>query len=628
MRNLYALFLPRTTASVGILYALMRYRALPRYTVWILCALLGLFASMSAQAQVTISLQISERDNLTTVPAGSFVTVRLNYSISSTTGNATGVKAVLNLPDDVRNVANLVGTVHAPIGNFVFDGTPGAKKLTINFIEPVPSGSTGVIDIGAYFKNGTIPNNTLQTFTAVLTDGSGNTSGVQTLPITVTANPSLCVNKTLVGGGAIDGLTQYQIIAKAAGNSDNLVFGGYLQAENITITDNLPTGAVFVSADVYDQQGTIIASPTPVGNVLSFTLPALATVPNGSFWQVTPLRTLIRVRFPSPTFAPGDIATNSIGVTYNIIGGTTQTLTDGQTIGDCSSGLTTTTTLQAPNPVATITKTTRDNRTQYFPGETIEYSIGLRNTGNVDLDNYEVIEDVPANLNLSYVLGRNDFNLTYQSNQQPTYVPLTLDGFGFAQLAPGETVTKLRFTPSVNNGTLPPSASYNIAIGFTQLGEVTVSTSFTNCVQWNSTTPGIPAAADRTACVVATQEPRVTTASGSLRAELNVCGGLFTVGDQIGLRITYRAEPTGADIQNPIVMSLLPIGHTLVPGSVAFDPLSTSLATPTTEVLPNYNGADHQRVGWSYLADISIVYRIVGCGQPYHKRQFQQQLCG
>jgi len=75
-------------------------------------------------------------------------------------------------------------------------------------------------------------------------------------------------------------------------------------------------------------------------------------------------------------------------------------------------------------------------------------------------------------------------------------------------------------------------------------------------------------------------------------------------------------------------MSLLPIGHTLVPGSVAFDPLSTSLATPTTEVLPNYNGADHQRVGWSYLADISIVYRIVGCGQPYHKRQFQQQLCG
>ena len=569
------------------LYTLLHSTLFKSATAWIVCCLLGLLAfSQPVQAQVTISLNITERDNLTTTPAGSLPTVRLNYSISSTTGNATGVKAVLNLPDDIRSMENIVGTSLAPTSNFVFDGTPGAKKVTITFVDPVPSGSTGVIDIGVRFTNGTIPNNTLETFTAVLTDGSGNTSGVQTLPITVTAAPTFCVNKTLVGGGAIDGITTYQIVARANNDPDAIISGGYLQAENITITDNLPTDAIFVSAAVYDQNNTLIASPTPTGNVLSFTLPTLSPSYGPGYWVVRSVRAVIQVRFPSPTFSPGDAATNSIGVTYNIFGGTQQTLTDGQTIGSCSSGLTTTTTLQASNPVATISKSLDNNKTQYFPGEIVVYGLSVKNTGNVDLDDYELIDDVPASLNLSYVYGNR--NLTYQSTLHPTYVPIVLDGNDNVILATGEKVTKLRFTYGASGSPMPPNGVMNITLGFKQVGEVTVSTSFTNCAQWNSSTAGIPT--DRTSCVVATQEPRLTTASGILRTETNVCGGVFDVGNQIAQKVFYAALPTGANIQNPIVMALLPVGHTFVAGSFTFDPLSTSLPTPTMEVLPSYNG--------------------------------------
>jgi len=71
--------------------------------------------------------------------------MQLDYSVSSTTGNATGVKAEINLPDWVYGVSNFVGTVHVPVANFVFTNTPGSKKLTINFVSPLASGSTGVL---------------------------------------------------------------------------------------------------------------------------------------------------------------------------------------------------------------------------------------------------------------------------------------------------------------------------------------------------------------------------------------------------------------------------------------------------------------------------------------------------
>ncbi|QMW04464.1 hypothetical protein [Spirosoma foliorum] len=115
--------------------------------------LAGLFLlSLQAKAQVTVSLQYTEKNNATTVAAGWQYSMQLDYSISSTTGNASGVKAVINLPDYIVNAGNFVGTVHAPAANFVFDNTPGAKKNNHQFHRSCTLGFYGRVRSSANCK--------------------------------------------------------------------------------------------------------------------------------------------------------------------------------------------------------------------------------------------------------------------------------------------------------------------------------------------------------------------------------------------------------------------------------------------------------------------------------------------
>ena len=246
---------------------------------------IGLLLCIEAKAQVTLSLQYTEKDNTTTVLAGNLYTMQLNYSVSSTTGNASGVKAVINLPDDIIDVTGFVGTTHAPIANFVFDNTPGAKKITINFIEPVPSGSTGVLEVGLILNNGVIPNGTVVTTTAELTSTGGATSGLQSNSITVTAAPYICTKKTLAGGGALDNVTTYAIRISANDLSYGFPPYGYLNATNITLTDNLPAGVEFIGAQLIDLStgNPVSTTITQSGGVVTAVIPDLTASRSGSY---------------------------------------------------------------------------------------------------------------------------------------------------------------------------------------------------------------------------------------------------------------------------------------------------------------------------------------------------------
>jgi cytochrome c biogenesis protein CcdA len=88
-------------------------RAQLKYCLSVLLMIMGFVL----QAQVTLSLTYTEKNNKTTILAGDFYTMQLNYSVSSTTGNASGVKAVINIPDFVHVVGGFVGTTDAPAGN-------------------------------------------------------------------------------------------------------------------------------------------------------------------------------------------------------------------------------------------------------------------------------------------------------------------------------------------------------------------------------------------------------------------------------------------------------------------------------------------------------------------------------
>ncbi len=151
-----------------------------------------------------MSLTMNVKNNVTSVLAGDKYVYQLAYSVSSTTAGITGAKIVIDLPDgaDVYAVGDYVGTIHAPIANFVYSAPVGGdKKLTINFISPLSSGSTGTLEFAVRTTNLLTPNGTVQTSTAEFTGtngGSNYTSGVKTGSVTVNATPDLCVQKKMV----------------------------------------------------------------------------------------------------------------------------------------------------------------------------------------------------------------------------------------------------------------------------------------------------------------------------------------------------------------------------------------------------------------------------------------------
>lgn len=136
----------------------------------LLLALLLIITS-SAIGQVTMSLTMNVKNGVTSVLSGDKYTYQLAYSVSSTTGGITGAKIVVDLPDgaDVYSVGDYVGTVHAPIANFVPGVFSGDRKLTINFVSPLSSGSTGTLEFSIRTTNLTTPNGTVQTSTAEFT---------------------------------------------------------------------------------------------------------------------------------------------------------------------------------------------------------------------------------------------------------------------------------------------------------------------------------------------------------------------------------------------------------------------------------------------------------------------------
>ena len=352
---------------------------------------------LCARAQVTISLDYKEKNNLTTVQSGDKYTLQLDYSVSSTTGNASNVKAVINLPDNIYTVGEFVGTTHAPVANFVFTNTVGAKKLTINFINPVPSGSTGVLEFIVRTNNLTTPNNTQLCTTAEITDGSGATSGVKNQCINVTAIPRICAQKTLLNGGAVNNITTYRVRVSANGGSYPIMTPlGTLQATNITITDNLPANAEFISAKVYNLSNVEIGTGTYSAGVVTATIPDLALRQYGnSNWESFFFSLDIQVKFNSPTFDAADVVTNTATVAYTPFTGSAAVLNDGDNVGGCTSDLVETTTLVEPVTSAVLTKSGSGN---YYPDQPFFYTWNFNNTGNVPLENVEVIETIPSNV--------------------------------------------------------------------------------------------------------------------------------------------------------------------------------------------------------------------------------------
>ncbi len=579
-------------------------------------------------AQVTLSLAVTEKNNQSIFLSGELPVIQLSYAISSVTGNASGVKAVIQLPDAILGMENLLGTVHAPVANFVFTNTAGAKKVTITFIEPVPSGSTGILEVGLRLNNGSIPNGTPFNFASVLTATGGFTSATQNVPITVNAAARICAQKTFLGGGAVDFLTSYRIKVHEGTVGYNSITGvGALNNTNVILKDALPAGAQFVSASVnsfsiYSNTTAVYNNPALVdgANVLTLPLGDMTISAYGAQWYGVVYTIDVQVRYPNPTFTSGQSVTNTAQVLYTPFGGTQQTLNDGDNIGAaCTSNLAATHTLQAPNVNAIISKSmTYGASPNIYPDQRFTYELNLSNTGNVDLDNVTIIENIPTELRfngLYFVDGNRVIDhYEYQTNLNSTWTP-------FASVSPtmsegpnaSEYYTKIKMvfkTPFKSNIALGGTGSNYAYLYFKPATpDVLTDTPLNNCIEWNSTTVGIPAS--RTACNNGfTLKPRFNKALTSLRAEHSpACSAPYSIGTLMTSTLTVTVGGGGSDLVDPVVMQWLPVGLNYMDNSAIYNSLTSGIVgTPTVTVLPNHAGSGRTLLRWTFPTGTTVPY--------------------
>ena len=314
--------------------------------------------SNKLSAQVVLSLNVQEKNNQTSILAGNVETLQLYYAVSSTTGNAQGVKVTVSLPDNIYDVSNFVGSTHAPTSNFVFSNITGNKKLTITFLSPVASGSNGVLEFNLRTNNLLTPNNTVLSTQSVMTATGGYSSVVQTQSITVLAQPAICANKTLLSGGSIGYPITYRILVNPGYNQYYWLTPGSLMPTNVRMVDSLPVGATFISAKIYNAwSNAFVADATESMGLVTANLPDLGLIHyyegRGQAYYVD-----VTVQYNSPSFSVGNVVTNKAVVYYTPLGGIEQVLNDGDNIrGACTADLKETITLQAASVNAALQKT-------------------------------------------------------------------------------------------------------------------------------------------------------------------------------------------------------------------------------------------------------------------------------
>lgn len=584
--------------------------------IWFVALLL---TSFQTKAQVTLSLEYTEQNNTTTMLAGNQLSMQMKYSASSTTTSITGAKMVLNLPDQIIAADSYVGTVHAPISNFVFTNTPGAKKLTITFISPLPSGSNGTLGVRLFTANGNVPDGTVLPTTAEFTSDGGYTSGPQNYSVTLTAgNPMICGQKTILAPAAVDNNTTYLIRVSGRVSTNEYITYGYLNSTNITVQDTLPAGAVFVSAELRRSNNTVVPTTiTESGGIVTAAIPDLNAVRNGVSWTAPIYILYIKVRYNTADgFAVGQTVSNRAGITFTPFGGTPIHVSHGMQLDPdaCVNDLIETSTLTNPNVQATFSKGLDVGQsTTVLAGQPITYCLNFNNSGNVELENVELIEEIPAALRYAGRSGNTNAlsRIEYQTNVSSTWQTLTVSGPGPIAGDPSVYYTRLKFvliSPFPANTTLAQYGTSNLnclEVQFTRAPNVADNTVVTNCASWTSSTPNIPAS--RTSCAASvTLAPAQTTAQAFIRTtHTPACSGPYPIGQiftQVG---SLSALTSGAGIENPVLMMFPePAGYfEYVTNSASVVTASTSLTvTPTFEYLPNYAGTGRPLLRWTYPA--------------------------
>jgi len=400
---------------------------------------MGAVRTASATGTLTQTLTVS---GSTTVLTGEQRTIEIGYSWASLTANLSGGKIVVTIPATINpDSVQLFNSSH--VQSSVYD--KGAGTITFNFIEPLGAGSSGTLKFTAGFANGTTADGTTAPITAQFS-GIGAVPDTDNVTLTASASVNVWFNKeAITNPPSLDNDMVYMI------NLNNQRGNGSYNIANSIVSDVLPVGVNYVASShggTYNPTTRTVSWNLGVVNVYTYT------------------RLYLVVQYASSHFSQGNNISN------------TATWTGDPPVGAPINlpATSNTVTIGAPNPGQFLNKTADPYLTFSHKGSVVYY-INMVNTGNVNLNNYTVIENLPKEvIPWAIYLGSDDkgirsvqLNLSFKTNQnsnwrlldattmQPwaglypgspfTISPATDPGVGVGDiiLAPGEVITSVKW---------------------------------------------------------------------------------------------------------------------------------------------------------------------------------------
>ncbi|MBK8900438.1 MAG: carboxypeptidase regulatory-like domain-containing protein [Anaerolineaceae bacterium] len=448
------------------------------------------------------------------VESGEEFTYYIAYRCASITQDCTNTTVTDVLPPEVVFVD---GT--GPVGDITaINYDSGSHTVTVDFVEPLGAGSTGILEIAVKFPPGTLPGTTAVNQATSTTDGGAFNSGQVTA--TATGAFEMFIEKTVANDfddGVIgsDFTTNYSLNVC---NPDDL---GGVNLTNVTITDTLPPEATFVSAS---HGGTYIsATHTIVWSSLSLggQLPNVIPVTNGCSLTLG-----VAVRFepdgPDNTPATGDepIAGSTVTNIMDIVGTPEDSSPDYVDTDPVDLGLINPYFDDGNGKSAGSPSSYVGRPIEELPGGPVNYSISYTNEGTITATNVTVTDVLPSQVRVSSISISpivDPANGFYETNNNPgVWLPFPGNGYATAftvpvvytttvsaadiELTPGDFLTGIRW----ELGDVPPGTpTWSASIATTIDPGVAGNVTFGNCATAVASyiEDGIPGTSTNNYCV-------------------------------------------------------------------------------------------------------------------------------
>ena len=436
-----------------------------------------LLVFIAFQSKASVQLMVVGSSNVPSINTGNQFIYTLNYQVSSLTTNGQNVVATMALPQnlepfDVSNFSNSVSFSSSQVSSVTYN--PVTNTITVTFVNPIPAGSTGQLQIKFKYINETTPNNYAPDLvTSIdaannvnLPDSSTGPVLSNVINVTALAANNFTVGKVLSSGGAINDISIFKInIGSSSSGSGALILN------NPTIVDTLPIGTTYIEATAFSGTSGPVYDNIHRTITWTFTTSQLATNYSSSAYVV--------VKYNSPTYSIGSSACNTA-----YMSGSIPVLPIGTYASSTKSG-NVCFNIQTPTPGAAcsgggISAATASWLNKHILAGTTcnSFGNGWFNSGNTELDSVTLTYDVDKNINMNVIkvnqmfdgLGRKsqaEVLVRYATNlngfvTQGTYDSTSIGG-GLSltiSLPSGEYITQVNFTIT---GHLPIGATQSFS---------------------------------------------------------------------------------------------------------------------------------------------------------------------